>query len=50
MMLEILESRVHNDRAAEVEIAAREQMKITRNRLERWIRAQVAFPTTRTGA
>ncbi|MDP2341757.1 MAG: allantoicase [Deltaproteobacteria bacterium] len=50
LMLEILESRVHNDRAVEIDIAAREQMKITRNRLERWLRAQVAFPTVRTGA
>ncbi len=39
MMLEILESRLGNDRQTEIDNAAREQMKITRLRLERWLRA-----------
>jgi allantoicase len=42
LMLEILEERVGNDRAAELENAAREQMKITRLRLEKWLRARLA--------
>lgn len=42
MMLEILESRVLSDRNAELEMAAREQLKITRRRLENWLRARMA--------
>jgi allantoicase len=42
LMLEILEDRLGNDRAAEIENAAREQAKITRLRLEKWLRARLA--------
>jgi allantoicase len=41
-MLELLESRVDNDRTTEIENAAREQLKITRLRIEKWLRAQLA--------
>lgn len=37
-MLELLEQRVNNTREQELENAAREQAKITRLRLEKWIR------------
>jgi allantoicase len=40
-MLELLEARVDNDRAGELENAAREQLKITRLRIEKWLRAQL---------
>jgi allantoicase len=39
MMLEILESRIANPRDEEIENAAREQAKITRLRMEKWLRA-----------
>ncbi|MBM4281610.1 MAG: allantoicase [Deltaproteobacteria bacterium] len=41
-MLALLEERVGNDRSTELEGAAREQLKITRLRLEKWLRAQLA--------
>jgi allantoicase len=41
MMLEILASRIGNSRDAEIENAAREQAKITRLRMEKWLRAAV---------
>lgn len=50
LMLEMLEARLHNDRAAEIETAAREQLKITRLRLENWLRAHVKNPTIQAGA
>lgn len=37
-MLELLEARLENDRDRELENAAREQAKITRLRLEKWIK------------
>ena len=38
-MLELLETRVGNSRAEELENAAREQARITRLRMEKWLRA-----------
>ena len=43
-LVAVLESRVGNDRATELDNAAREQLKITRLRLEKWL----ATPTTDT--
>lgn len=45
MMLEILQSRIDNTRAQEIENAAREQMKITRLRLEKWLKAEIEQTT-----
>jgi 2-oxo-4-hydroxy-4-carboxy-5-ureidoimidazoline decarboxylase len=39
-MLALLEARLHNDPAAEIRIAAEEQMKITRLRLDKLIGAR----------
>lgn len=39
-LLELLRARVGNDRSTELENAAREQAKITRVRVEKWLRAQ----------
>lgn len=41
-MLSLLEARVENDRATEIENAAREQAKITRLRIEKWLLSQFA--------
>ena len=41
-MLELLEQRVGRGKAEEVETAAGEQAKITRVRLEKWLREQMA--------
>ncbi len=41
-MLALLEERIENDRLTEIENAAREQLKITRLRAEKWLRAQLA--------
>jgi allantoicase len=40
-MLGLLEERLENDRATEIENAAREQLKITRLRIEKWLRARL---------
>jgi OHCU decarboxylase len=40
-MLAIAEERVDNDRATEIENAAREQLRITRLRLEKWFASQM---------
>jgi allantoicase len=40
-MLAIAEERIDNDRATEVENAAREQLRITRLRLEKWLTSQM---------
>ena len=37
-MLELLEARVERTRAQELEAAAREQHKITRLRIEKWLK------------
>jgi allantoicase len=39
LMLDILRSRLANDRGAELDNAAREQMKITRLRMENWLKS-----------
>lgn len=36
-LLRVLEGRIDNDRATELDLAAREQLKITRLRLEKWL-------------
>ena len=41
-MLELLEERLENDRATEIENAAREQARITRLRIGKWLLAQGA--------
>jgi OHCU decarboxylase len=40
-MLDTLQTRLQNDRATEIENAAREQAKITRRRMEAWLLAQL---------
>lgn len=44
-LLAVLESRVDNDRAAELDTAAREQLKITRLRLEKWLATSTTEPS-----
>ena len=38
-MLDLCRRRLHNDAAGELKVAAEEQMKITRLRLEKWLRS-----------
>jgi allantoicase len=45
-LLRVLEGRIDNDRATELDLAAREQMKITRLRLEKWLSTSTTSTTS----